>query len=396
MENNQSLNPLSSDQSIEDWLSASEDRCFPNFDSERGEKPYPERYKELSHALLPIHNSVEKGAMAGDALKWFEKLRSSFLELEDGEEKKKRLNSLIEADPIVYLNNHGKGHIRKVIDTTTELLRYFDRGFISPYEVFLLLCAIQIHDVGNLFGREDHTVTSREVLEDKGKPFIPDSTERRVIENIARTHGGNFNGDPDTISTLDPSNEFFNIKVRLRVLAALLRFGDELADDSSRGDREAISLGAIPEPCLIYHHYSQSLHTVKLSRDSESGILEVRLVFEFDTNLANKKFPKGSKSKYLLDEIYDRTLKMERERRYCMRFLRPCISIDKISVSINITNSQNSMQHDRINYTLEENGYPNEPISGSIKDIKSNLRTGEEELIHLKSIWNSNANFNAE
>ena len=75
---------------------------------------------------------------------------------------------------------------------------------------------------------------------------------------------------------------------------------------------------------------------------------------------------------------------MERERRYCMRFLRPCFSLDSIRVEINIQDVANAYNSDKLQYILEENGYPSDPISGGIKNFVEDIRTGEEEIEFLK------------
>jgi hypothetical protein len=75
---------------------------------------------------------------------------------------------------------------------------------------------------------------------------------------------------------------------------------------------------------------------------------------------------------------------MERERRYCMRFLRPYVSLEAIRVEITIQNLKNTFERDTIRYTLEESGYPDNPSSGTIKQYQQDLRTGQEELLFLQ------------
>lgn len=377
---------LEPNEQLEEWLIKHSNECFPNFSPDRGEKPYPDRYIEFKKAILPIHNQVEKGAMARGAIEWMEETKAIIEKIKDPDESRHLLYRLIESDPIVYLNNHGLGHVNKVIERVSEILHFFDRGHLTPYEGFFLLCAIQAHDVGNVFGRKDHEKHCKDILEDKGKPYIPDSFERKVIEKLALVHGGAFNGELDTISCLFEKKPLYERYVRKRLLAALLRFGDELADDASRSDRDGIERGTILEGSRIYHHYSQALHTVKIERN-DNDKLQVFLSYEFDSDVASQKFNKNSKDKYLLDEVYDRTLKMERERRYCMRFLRPCISLDAIRVEIVIQCAKIAYKCDRINYTLEEKGYPSELGSGSIKNFVAAIRSGEEEMEHLKREW---------
>jgi hypothetical protein len=132
------------------------------------------------------------------------------------------------------------------------------------------------------------------------------------------------------------------------------------------------------------------LHTVKIKKNAENDRVELNLSYDFDSEIAKKQFTKFGDDKYLLDEIYDRTLKMERERRYCMRYLRPHLSLDSIRVIIVIQNSRNAYQCDTIRYTLEENGYPSDPSSGSIKQLVQNephLRTGKDEVEYMKREW---------
>lgn len=378
---------LEDGKSLENWLKECNDSWFPSFQIARGEMPYPERYNELTRALLPVHNDVEKGAMAKGAFEWMEKTKSIINDAKDSNERQRLYQQLIESDPIVYLNNHGPGHVNKVIDKVSEILHSFQRGHLTPYEGFFLLCAIQVHDIGNVFGREDHQRHCRQILDEKGKPFIRDAIERRVIEKLALVHGGAFNGERDTIGFLSESRTLHEKKVRKKLLAALLRFGDELADDSTRADRDGLEQGTILEGSLIYHRYSEALHTVKIATDGANERVQLELSYEFDSDLAAQEFKKNGENKYLLDEIYNRTLKMERERRYCMRFLRPYFSLDCIRVEIIIGHAKSPLQSDKIQYTLEENGYPSDPASGGIKNYSRSIRSGEEEMQHLRREW---------
>lgn len=379
---------LEHNKNLEEWLNDQQDVSFPPFIAARGEKPYPKRYFELKNALLPIHGTVEKAAMAAGAIDWMTQSIAIINQISDINDRKNKLDKLMKSDPIVYLNNHGSGHVDKVIMKVSEMLHYFDRGHLTPYEGFLLLCAIQVHDIGNLFGRVDHERLCQEILEDKAKPFIPDKIERKVIEKLALVHGGAFNGDKDTINFLSPNKKLHDRKVRKKLLAALLRFGDELADDSSRADSEGLEKGIILEGSRIYHQYSQALHNVTIEKEVENGRVQLNLSFEFDSIVAKQLFKKNGKKKYLLDEIYDRTLKMERERRYCMRFMRPFFSLDAIRVEIFIQNAKNAFLSDKIQYTLEENGYPSDPAPGHIKRFMTDIRSGKEQIQYLTREWN--------
>lgn len=383
--------PLEPNKKIDEWLKERDNTCFPPFDPDEGEKSYPERYDEFQKTLLPIHNGVEKGAMAAGALEWMEQTRKIADESDD-DERTRLFGELQKSDPIVHLNNHGKGHVDKVIQKVSEMLHHFDRGHLTPYEGFFLLCAIQLHDTGNTFGRKEHENECKKILDEKGILLIPCSFERKIIEKLALVHGGACDGDRDTIRHLSKMRLLYERELRKTLLAALLRFGDELADDNTRADIEGLERGTILEGSRIYHRYSQALHTVKIERNKENESVELLLCYEFDSAVATQKFRKFDHDKYLLDEIYDRTLKMERERRYCMRYLRPYFSLDRIKVEIVIQNAEPLKAHlsDTIPYTLEESGYPNDPVSGSIKTYEPEIRTGEEEIQYIRNEWGIN------
>lgn len=351
------------DTELERILFAAEDKEFPPVSQERGEVTYVEKYKNIRTALQPIHASVEKSALANSLKQYIEDVRTNN-ELDDTE-------TVIKNIPVIYLNNHGHGHVERVMDRVYGLLSMMDVE-LSAYELFVLLCAIQLHDVGNIFGREGHEKTLQKVSYEKCAPYIKDTPERKLIEKIAATHGGNYNGNKDTISLLQQEQMVKEHTIRCRLLASLLRFADEIADDSTRADSEGIKMGTIPSESLLFHYYSQALHTVKIDKDSVNGRVFLNLVFDYDSDIAIRKFDKFGKEIYLLDEIYERTKKMELERRYCTRFMRPYIDLDKIKVCINISDSEHIFNVKRIKYNLFESGYPDSECV-----IESTL-TGEE------------------
>ncbi|OQC17521.1 MAG: hypothetical protein BWX72_00395 [Firmicutes bacterium ADurb.Bin080] len=350
-------------------------------------KIYLDRYGKITESIRAIQERVEKGAMvdsAREAIDEFTHKVEEMIKVESDTKKIEYLKEILDKNPIVYLNDHGPNHSRKVIEKVSEMLWYFKDGHLSKYESFILLCAIQFHDIGNIYGREDHEKRIKEIIESDFKTLFPDSIEKRVIEKIAMVHGGKILDDKDTISRLSIVKPLFEKKVRKRLLAALLRFGDELADDSSRADKLGIELGIITPSSEIHHYYSSSLHTVNIREDAENNNLFLDLHYEFESDIIDKKFNTIEGEKYLLDEIYDRTLKMERERRYCMRFMRQHISLEKIRVEIIIQDKNDCWNYKKITYTLEENGYPLTPQSGSLANLVPNIMSSEEAISYFK------------
>lgn len=142
--------------------------------------------------------------------------------------------------------------------------------------------------------------------------------------------------------------------VREQFLAALLRFADELADDRLRASGFLLKLALLKPGSEVYHRYAQALHSVVV--DAQSGAVDLR--FDMTVEDACRQFGKGDVAVYLLDEIFDRTLKMDRERKYCMRFLRPLIDSARIDVEITVYGPSYQKKLAQIPYRLEESGYP--------------------------------------
>jgi len=354
---------LSEGKTLEDILSKQDNKAFPPFSKERSEKSYPERYKDIKLSLKKIHNTSEKGAMAASLEEYINK-RASVTD--------KKFKEGLES-ALIYLNNHGKDHVDKVIEKVSEILQYFppDNG-LTPYEIFILLCAIQIHDTGITFGRDNHEQVIGPIFDKECSKILPNKFERDLITKIAMVHSGQIFGNNDIIKYLSDTSMMYNLSVRERLLASLLRFGDELADDNTRADRYGIEVNKIPKYSQIFHYYSHSLHTVKIIRNQENNELLLDLVYNFNSDIARKKFYRNNIKKYLIEEIYDRTIKMEKERRYCMRYLRPYFYLSKIVVNIRVTDKNYALKFQEINYVLEEEGYPDVEIA--IKDRLSGAK----------------------
>lgn len=296
----------------------------------RGKVDYYARYKAFSDELKRhIHPEVTKAAMNMDG---------------------------------GYLTDHGPEHIATVIQRASDLLDLDHRVELTGYEIFLLLCAIQIHDSGHIIGgRRHHEQNGKELL----THLTADKIEKIYINEIAKVHGGVLAGDnKDTISSIEIEAPYHGVNIRLQFLAALLRFADELADDESRAARYLLISGGLPEPSQIYHAYADALKSVNVAGK------EVKLSFAVDaegitktygkdTGKRNRKGQPISEQVYLIDEIYDRTFKMFRECVYCMRFFPLTLQVKTISVEVKIYNYDGyKLVNEPIRYQLTESGYP--------------------------------------
>jgi len=300
-------------KNLDEWLLAQKPADFPE------QRDYPAQFKALADYLNSnVHPQVTAGSMVRDG---------------------------------GYLTDHGPKHIRTLIQRISQIVS-FEACQLTPYEVFFLLVSAHFHDVGNIFGRDQHEAKSREVMKLSGLQVWLDSVERRYIRDIAQAHGG---ADKDKLRTWAESDKIKNQTVRVRLLAALLKFSDELAEDSERAARFSLAIGILPPESEIYHVYAKTLQSVYVDHKAH----EIAFSYELTESEAKKTFPsKEGTGRLLLDYILERSLKAHCERSYCARYLRPTIYIDQISVTIKIVSDDGYDIWASFGYRLSDVGYP--------------------------------------
>lgn len=330
------------DKHLVDWLNKRKSSDFPK--TTRGGDSFPNRYKQTCIKLDPFHTEVNTRALMHSAIDLLAK-------------------DEFEIDKLIYLNNHGKGHVDNVIQMATAVLTA-SNCMLSPYEGYLLLMAIQFHDVGIIFGRDEHNLTCRKIMKELGDSIGLDQPEKKMIIKIAACHGGEIFGSKDTIANLQPKDVFMGQTIRPTLLAAVLRLADELADDLSRTSKEVTELDDFPECSKLFHQYSLSLQPALVTKE------KIILRYDIDKSDLNKKYLKYTKNTdgkskeirvYLIDEIYQRTWKMYNELTYCNRFFRPYMDITQVEVTIDISSFDENLfedENEKIYYVLQEGGYP--------------------------------------
>jgi hypothetical protein len=347
---------------LEKYIMDSDPSSFPIILSSEitNTKLYPVRYIDFKTRLGTEHDNGE-----------YENTLSSFQNeinklLSDESNNIDAINEIY--DNIIVLTKHGKGHIESVIKHASAMTRYIENNEvkwrISPFESFILLCAIQIHDLGNKYGREKHATSFLNNFKKYAEEsFIVSNALKDCIYKIARAHSGKIEGDNDTIekAQLQRVKPVDSIDVNQQFLAAILRFSDELADDQTR----VKNMDNMPEFSKIYHSYSAALHTARIVKHEKNATYSVELCYCLDINEAVKQYKKVNEKGVieelkLLDEIFNRTVKMERERRYCSRYFYPHLMINETNVKIDILSS--TFDTYIIEYTLPARGYPIENI----------------------------------
>lgn len=264
---------------------------------------------------------------------------------------------------------HDLGHVDDVIRKAGQLLGANSSAQepalnrLKPYEVFVLLVACLIHDAGNNEGRSGHAGRARKVLKDVSDGKL-DHQEVSLISKIARAHGGKTAaGSKDTIGELQIRDGAEHITVKPRVLAALLRIADELAENSRRANRRKEEESRFPNMFCT---------TISISVDYRSRWISLNFAIA-DDDCALFAADENGDEMYFLDYISKRVAKTELERRYCDRYLRGFATFDVIRVNIELLKDDH--EWDAIHFELREDGYPN---ADDLDDFRRSMINGAE------------------
>jgi hypothetical protein len=276
------------------------------------------------------------------------------------------------------LTDHGPEHIQMVIRYAYELIKgsydfllkknydEYDNDFqqrLRGYEIYILLLSIHFHDVGIIFGRNEHEKRIDEVMQELGDLIPLDNAERRMVFDIASAHGGFIGSDKkdkDTLKPLLSYDKYGRLPVRQTLIASILRFADELSDDRTRANRFVKSSGQNGK----YHEYSKSLFPIEFKHNT--------IAFEYDIpyNLLIEKVNSPQGEIYLYDEILNRLIKCMCELEYCRKYSDGFIIITALYITINILKQHQQTRCEKtFKFELRLSGYPDI----NIQNIKTYL-----------------------
>ncbi len=224
------------------------------------------------------------------------------------------------------LTDHGADHIQNVLKNLEALLPPPEmEDHFTALELYLLGLTVLFHDVGNLEGRAEHNKRIARfydyVRRDSPERIM---NEKRLVIAAAKAHTGrSSDGDRDTLRDV-PEDEYFEAeRVRLRQLAALLRFADELAEGLQRTSLYLLQEQNYPRDSELHHRYSSVTH---VAIDRQRGRIALNYHVDFDV-LSDTLEGRLEALEKLLQYVCVRITKLDEERRYarfyCTQVLDP-------------------------------------------------------------------------
>lgn len=228
------------------------------------------------------------------------------------------------------LTDHSEKHAIDVLNLAWKLIlkdevkpnykekKQKESPYFNEIEILLLCVSILFHDAGNIHGRTGHSQNIADIYNEARHSVMEKCRqERQQVLRIVRAHSGmTSRGDNDTLRDIEESSNLFDAPIKLRELAAILRFADELAEGPQRTSQYMIDKGLIEKPSLLYHYYS-SITNIHVDKGNE----RIALTYNIDYPINTKDITLDEILKY----VYTRILKLDSERRYC-KYYAPSLS----------------------------------------------------------------------
>lgn len=214
------------------------------------------------------------------------------------------------------LTDHTEKHIEDVMKKAFVLIcDEMDR--FNAAELYLLCMCILFHDCGNIHGRDGHEKKIADVYDEAVGAKSSRAQEKRWILSIVRAHSGlSRQENKDTLVDVLEGNSLYDKEVKLREIAGILRFADELAEGPQRTSdyiqrhnyviRDGKEEPILQNKAIIYHKYAS---VTNIYVDKGNG--RVALTYHIEIPVRQTTFSE------LINYIYKRIVKLDAERRYC-------------------------------------------------------------------------------
>ena len=234
-----------------------------------------------------------------------------------------------------FYTDHSIDHCDAIIKIANLCLDSVNNNSLSPYETYLLLISILVHDAGMIYGREDHGANCRKIGEDMPNLLPANAFERTSIYKIAGAHHGRtIFGSKDTIGALGEVETLNNIKFRPALIASLIRLFDEISEDHTRAAGYLLEHQQLPEESIIHHAYASSIRSVSYI---SKGIEIIYCLNKKDLENKYILMHNGVKEEiYLFDWICKRFAKINNERQYCASYMWGFLQLEHVTAKIQV------------------------------------------------------------
>ena len=172
--------------------------------------------------------------------------------------------------------NHGEDHVLNIEKSVYSLITEKAREKLSPFEIFCLLSAICLHDLGMIVKekmdeqyfsvRKDHHIRVRQLLEERHNEFQLNQQEAKIIGEICYGHG---TPSLDDLEAYDNWSVAPFGEVNAVFLTALLRIGDLIDLSFLRAPKLVADLRKISGESLNHWKLHNKISDIKIDHENE-------------------------------------------------------------------------------------------------------------------------------
>ncbi len=237
---------------------------------------------------------------------------------------------------IPNFTDHGEDHIIEVQKVIEQMISGA-YSKLTPLELYIICCASYAHDWGNIIDRENHRDYSHKFYNCVFSNNERVAQEATAIHSLVWAHSGeSTTGDKDTIKDLDIRHRLYDNYVNLQLIAAILRFADELAESPKRIDANYVKNKKLNKTSLSHHLYAKSIDINSDHKESRIYIdLHIGIRKERETFVAVYV---GTGKKIPLEEflvlIDSKIRKADEERKYANYYLKEFLHFQELSINL--------------------------------------------------------------
>lgn len=228
-------------------------------------------------------------------------------------------------------NNHGRGHITRVLENLDHLLGPKPLAHISSYELFLAMMAVLYHDIGLLRQRKGHEEISKSLLEgDENDAYVINLADKEIIAAAVVSHSSS-KDIAQECSRFSSEEIIGKQKARPKVVAALVRLADELDEDYRRADAILQRRLNLPSDSGFFWIFCQRVRAVRPNLDAKR--IDLNFAPEPEDTIRYGPIP-GGRRRHFIAFCADKFAKINQERVKMNQFLPPELQYSVLHVDV--------------------------------------------------------------
>ena len=156
-------------------------------------------------------------------------------------------------------------------------------------------------------------------------------------------------------------------RVRLRELAAVLRFADELAEGPQRTSEFMLTEDRYSKESKIFHKYASSTHIF-----IDRRLCRIALAYEIDIDVKNTDEDRRKALSQFFEFVYKRILKLNQERRYARHYSELLAPFKSTEATFNFHCKGEILETDLVPLKLTDIVVPGEMAAKDLVAIDAN------------------------